>query len=105
MSVLKETKVAFLPDLRNRFTYLLRQQGEENDIYRTEKVKRYLHKHFGERITVFQPESRSHPCVMYAADLTPMQIAQLLEDARKGRKSGTPSSDEDEVFFPVDASH
>ena len=42
-SVLKGTKVAFLPDLRNRFTYLLRQQGEENDVYRTEKVERYLH--------------------------------------------------------------
>ena len=42
-SVLKGTKVAFLRDLRNRFTYLLRQQGEENDVYRTEKVERYLH--------------------------------------------------------------
>ena len=40
----------------------------------------------------------------YASNLTPVQVAQLLEDAREGRKSETPSSEEVEDIFAVDAS-
>ena len=43
-------------------------------------------------------------CMMYAANLTPVQVAQLLEDAREGQNSGTPSSDKEGNAFPSNAS-
>ena len=105
-SVLKGTKVAFLPVLGERFTYLLRQQGESNNSYRyTEKVKLNLRLHFGKRVTFFQPESRSEPCMMYACCKSDtVQVAHLLEDACEGQNSGTLSSDEEGDTFPANAS-
>ena len=42
--------------------------------------------------------------MIYATNLTPVQVAQLLEDARESQNSGTPSSDEEGNAFPANAS-
>ena len=57
-----------MPDLRNRFALFLTREGiTDHTSYRTEKLKRRLRLHFGDRLTFYRPTGRS-ACIVHAAN-------------------------------------
>ena len=73
-----------MPDLCNRFAFFLTKEGiTDHTSYRTEKLKRRLRLHFGNRLTFYQPTGRS-ACIVHAANAPAHNLAQAISSSSFG---------------------